>query len=89
MRHKEWLYVVKAILPLYQGREGLALEEEILLSGFIPKVIEKAKKYVFLCRIYKYKLIGNTLYMKGADLFLRHVPWKEELYRVLEENYFT
>ena len=25
--------------------------------------------------------------MKGADLILRHVPWKEELYRVLEENH--
>ena len=26
------LYVVKAILPLYQGREGLAVEEESLLT---------------------------------------------------------
>ena len=47
------LYVVKAILPLYQGREGLALEEELLLTGVIPKVIEKAKKYGFLRRGYK------------------------------------
>ena len=31
------LYVVKAILPLYQGREGLALEEEFLLTGVIPE----------------------------------------------------
>ena len=81
------LYVVKAILPLYQGREGLALEEEFLLTGVIPKVIEKAKKYGFLRRAYKYKLIGDTLYMKGADLVLRRVPWKEELYRILEENH--
>ena len=76
------LYVVKAILPFYQGREGLALEEEFLLTGAIPKVIdEKAKKYGFLCKAYKYKLIGDTLYMKGADLVLRRVPWKEELYK--------
>ena len=32
-------------------------------------------------------LIGDVLYMKGADLVLRHVPWKEELYKVLEENH--
>ena len=80
------LYVVKAILPLYQGREGLALEEEFLLTGVIPKVIEKAKKYGFLHKAYKYKLIGDTLYMKGADLVLRRVPWKEELCKILEEN---
>ena len=51
------LYVVKAILPLYQGRESLALEKEFLLTRVIPKVVEKAKKYGFLRRAYKYKLI--------------------------------
>ena len=81
------LYVLKATLPLDQGRECLALEEEFLLTGIIPKVIEKAKKYGFVRRACKYKLIGDTLYMKGADLVLRRVPWKEELYRVLEENH--
>ena len=25
--------------------------------------------------------------MKGVDLVLQWVPWKEELYRVLDENY--
>ena len=25
--------------------------------------------------------------MRGADLVLRRVPWKEELYKVLEENH--
>ena len=81
------LYVLKADLPLYRGRESLALEEEFLLTGVIPKVIEKVKKYGFVRRACKYKLIGDTLYMQGADLVLRRVPWKEELYRVLEENH--
>ena len=81
------LYVLKATLPLYQGCECLALEEEFLLTGVVPKVIEKAKKYGFVCRVCKYKRIGDTLYMKGADLVLRCVPWKEELYKVLEENH--
>ena len=63
------------------------LEEEFLLTWVIPVVIEKSKKYGFVRRATKYKLIGDTLYMKGADLVLRRVPWKEELYRVLEENH--
>ena len=68
------VYVLKATLPLYQGRECLKLEEEFLLIGDIPASIEKAKKYGFVHRASKYKLIGDTLYMKGADLVLRHVP---------------
>ena len=79
------LYVLKATLPLYQGRESLELEEEFLLTGIVPKNIEKARKYGFMCRAYNYKLIGDTLYMRGADL--ERVPWKEELYRILEENH--
>ncbi|MCO5614809.1 hypothetical protein L7F22_069093 [Adiantum nelumboides] len=35
----------------------------------------------------KYKLIGDVLYMKGADLVLRRVPWREELYRMSKENH--
>ena len=81
------LFVLKADLPFYHGRESLAQEEEFLLTGIIPKTIEKAKKYGFLCRACKYRLIGDILYMQGADLVLRQVPWKEELYRVLEENH--
>ena len=52
----------------------MALEEEFLLTGVIPKVIEKAKKYGFVHRACKYKLIGDTLYMKGDDLVMRCVP---------------
>ena len=81
------LYVLKATLPLYQGCESLELEEEFLLTGIVPKNIEKARKYGFMRRAYNYKLIGDTLYMRGADLVLRRVPWKEELYRILEENH--
>ena len=81
------LFVVKADAPLYRGRESLAKEEEFLLTGIIPKDFEKSKKYGFVRRASKYKLIGDTLYMQGADLVLRRVPWKEELYKVLEENH--
>ena len=73
------LYVLRATKPLYHGRECLELEEEFLLTRVIPPIIKKSKKYGFVCRATKYKLIGDTLYMKGANLVLRHVPWKEEL----------
>ncbi|MCO5584219.1 hypothetical protein L7F22_038143 [Adiantum nelumboides] len=81
------IFVLKADRPLYCGREILAREEEFLLTGVVPKDIEKPKKYGFLRRAYKYKLIGDVLYMLGADLVLRRVPWKEEVYKVLEENH--
>ena len=81
------LFVVKADLPLYHGRESLAKEEEFLLTGIIPQAIGKTKKYGFVRRASKYKLIGDVLYMQGADLVLRCLPWKEELYRDLEENH--
>ena len=48
---------------------------------------EKAKNNGFVRRATKYKLIGDTLYMKGVDLVFRHVPWQEKIYRVLEENH--
>ena len=57
--------MVKADKPLYQGRETLTKEEEFLLIGIIPKNIEKSKKYGFVRRSSKYKLIGDVLYMKG------------------------
>ena len=59
------LYVLKATLPLYQGRECLELEEEFLLTKKLPKSIEKAKKYGFVRRASKYTLIRDTLYMQG------------------------
>ncbi|RXY01668.1 hypothetical protein DD576_30370, partial [Klebsiella pneumoniae] len=76
------LFVLRTTLPLYHGRESLAQEEEFLLTGIIPKEIQKSKKYGFVRRAYRYKLIGDVLYMKGADIVLRRVPWWEELYRV-------
>ena len=79
--------MMKDDLPLYRGRESLASEEEFLLTGLVPKTPDKAKKYGFIRRACKYKKIGDTLYMQGDDLVLRRVRWKEELYRVLEENH--
>ena len=65
------LFVLKADLPLYRGgRETLAQEEELLLRGVIPKDVEKPKKYGFVRRACKYKLIGDVLYMLGADLVM-------------------
>ena len=52
-----------------------------MLAGIIPQEIEKSRKYGFLRRA------SHSLYMKGADLVLQRVPWKEELSRVLEENH--
>ena len=58
-----------------------------MLTSIIPQAIEKSKRYGFVHTTSKYRLIGDVLYMKGAHLVLRHVPWKEELYKVLEENH--
>ena len=81
------LYVLKVAKPLYEGCECLELEQEFLLTGIILAMIEREKKYGFGRRATKYKLIGDTLYMKGADLVLRLVPWKTKIYKVLEENH--
>ncbi|MCO5584216.1 hypothetical protein L7F22_038140 [Adiantum nelumboides] len=62
------IFVLKADRLLYCGREILAHEEEFLLPGVVSNDIEKPKKYGFLRRAYKYKLIGDVLYMLGADL---------------------
>ena len=78
------VFVMKVDLPLYCGRESLAEEEEFLLTGLIPRTLDKGKMYGFIQRACKYKLIGDTFYMKGANLVLRQVPWKEELYKVLK-----
>lgn len=42
------LFVINADKPLYHGRESLTKEEGFLLTGIIPKDIEKSKKYGFL-----------------------------------------
>ena len=52
----------------------MAKEEDFLLTGIIPQAVEKTKKYGFVHRVSKYKLIGDVLYMQGADLVLRRVP---------------
>ena len=65
----------------------MAREEEFLLTGLIPKEVENSKKYGFMHRASKCRLIDDVHYMKGANLVLRRVPWKEDLYKVLEENH--
>ncbi|MCO5551876.1 hypothetical protein L7F22_005382 [Adiantum nelumboides] len=81
------LYVIRADSPLYLGRESLEKEEDFLQTGLLPTELEKSKKYAFLRRAKRYMLVGDSLYMKGADLVMRRVPWKEEIYKVLEENH--
>ena len=81
------VFVLKSDVPLYYGRESLEKEEKFLLTGQIPEEVEKLKKYGFVRKANRYTLIGDVLYMQGADLILRRVPWKEELYKILEENH--
>ncbi|MCO5570045.1 hypothetical protein L7F22_023759 [Adiantum nelumboides] len=81
------LYVIRVDSPLYLGRESLEREEGFLQTGLLPAELEKSKKYAFLRRAKRYMLVGDSLYMKGADLVMRRVPWKEEIYKVLEENH--
>ena len=59
------LCVMKADLPLYRGRESLALEEEFLLTGLVPKTLDKAKKYGFIRRACKYKLKRHFIHARG------------------------
>ncbi|MCO5603228.1 hypothetical protein L7F22_057375 [Adiantum nelumboides] len=60
------------------------VEEEAWLE---EGICEKSKKYAFLHRAKRYMLVGDSLYMKGADLVMRRVPWKENIYKILEENH--
>lgn len=79
--------VIKTNVPMYLGRESLEKEEQFLLTHPIPKNVEKYSKYAFVRRATRYKLINDILFMKGADLVLRRVPWKEEIYKILEKNH--
>ena len=65
------VFVMKADQTFYCGLETLAKEEDFLLRGIIPQEIEKPRKYGFLHRASHYKLISDTLYMKGSDLVLQ------------------
>ncbi|MCO5599977.1 hypothetical protein L7F22_054084 [Adiantum nelumboides] len=81
------VFVVKANARLYHGREMLSKEVEFLLIGILPEGLLSSKKYAFMRNPKKYKMLDDMLYMKGSDLVLRCVPWKEEIYKILEENH--
>lgn len=81
------VFVVNADASMYMGRECLISIEEFLMTGRLPEGLEASKKYAFLRRAGRFTLIGDLLFMKGADLVLRRVPWKEEIYRILEQNH--
>ena len=68
------VFVQKACIPMYCGRESLSKEENFLLTGIIPGDVEKHKKYGFVRRSKKYMLMDDVLYMRGADCVLRRVP---------------
>ena len=57
------------------------------MTGTQPSHIVSSKKYGFIRKAHKYVLIGAVLFMRGADMILRRVPWKEEVYRILEANH--
>ena len=81
------VFVMKTDVPMYLGRETLFKEEDFLLTGRLPEDLEKSKKYAFLRKASEYMLVGDVLFMKGTHLILRRVPWKEEIYRILEESH--
>ena len=81
------VFVVKSDLPMYMGRESLSAEEAFLMTGRLPEGLETSKKYGFLRKAGRYTLLRDVLFMRGADMVLRRVPWKEEIYKVLEENH--
>lgn len=51
------VFIMKADAPLYLGRESLAKQVDFLLTGVLPDGIEVSKKYFFIRRAYKYKII--------------------------------
>ncbi|MCO5580061.1 hypothetical protein L7F22_033927 [Adiantum nelumboides] len=81
------VFVVKANAPLYHGREMLSREADFLLTGILPRDLLPSKKYAFMRKARKSKILDDGLYMKGSDLILRRVPWIEEIYKILEENH--
>ncbi|MCO5607526.1 hypothetical protein L7F22_061723 [Adiantum nelumboides] len=81
------VFVVKANAPLYHGREMLSKEVDFLLTGLLPEGLLSSKKYAFMRKAKKYKMLDDVLYMKGSDLILHRVPWKEEIYKILEETH--
>ena len=58
------------------------------MTGTLPSNIASSKKYGFITRVHKFVvLIGDVLFMRGVDMSLRRVPWKEEVYRIWEANH--
>ncbi|MCO5563406.1 hypothetical protein L7F22_017048 [Adiantum nelumboides] len=68
------LYVIRADSPLNLQRESLEKKEVFFQTGLLPAKLEKSKKYAFLRRAKRYMLVGDSLYMKGADLVMRRLP---------------
>ena len=78
---------MKADALMYLGREALSKECHFLLTGEVPKEIESRKKYAFIKKASKYIMLNDVLFMKGAYMIPQRVPWKEEIYRILEDNH--
>lgn len=80
------LYVIRTDGTMYLGRESLSPIEDFLLMSRLPEGLETTKKYALLRKAGKYTLLNDVPFTKGADLMLRRVPWKEEIYRILRDN---
>ena len=79
--------VAKIEDPLYRGREHLARVVDFLLIGQLPQRISKNQKYNFLRKCNNYIIMGDELYMRGADQVMRRVPWREEMHYILSSNH--
>ncbi|MCO5555449.1 hypothetical protein L7F22_008994 [Adiantum nelumboides] len=73
---------------LTNGPGAFERKVDWVLNPFLGKFVKvSSKKYAFMRKARKYKILDDVLYMKGSDLILRCVPWKEEIYKILEENH--
>ena len=79
--------VAKIEDPVYRGREHLATIVDFLLAGHLPQRISKNKKYASGENAKKSIIIGDELYMRGADQIMRRVPWREEMHYILSSNH--
>lgn len=62
-------------------------EVSFLLTGKVLVEVPKQKKYRFVKGCSSYCMVGHVLYMRGADLILRRIPWHEQILHILEANH--
>lgn len=53
------VFVLRAEASLYHGREMLSKEVDFLLTGVLPTDLPSSKKYAFVRRARKYKMLDD------------------------------